>query len=728
MKRCPSCEASYPSRFSMCPQDGSKLVESGGWSEGSVIRGKYRILGKVGQGGMGAVYKATHVTFEELRAVKVMNPELLGDALFVKRFKQEAVIARKLDHPNAVRVDDIDESEDGLPFMVMEYIEGQSLKGLIEQHGPLPPARVCSIVRQVASALNAAHRLGMVHRDIKPANIVLIQTPEGEQAKVLDFGIAKIKESRAGDSGMTLTGTGMVMGTPQYMSPEQALGKRGDQIDGRSDLYSLGVVMYQMLTGTLPFKTDTTMQLLLAHINTPPRPLLEARPDLNISPALARVVMTCLEKDPNLRPPTGEALIQGLAAAGSGTREGAPLDVESSGMATMIATPAALAETYAAPKAPTLAQASAASSATATATPPALEAPSIAVAPPAAHRSRWVMGLIATLIVIALGGGAVWGGFHFGYFKSLSPEARTQAGPLANTAPNVNQPAAVQPPATLSSTTAGPGALAESTQPTQPGASSAPPPAELKPDEVKTSALKSLATKGVGRTVKTNPAQPVHETATPQQGASGRLGERQEVASAGPAPAAYNPSLATVVLATAPGAEIYIDGKKAGTASSTGQLTVQNLAAGVHSLRATLPGFNDIDSNFNLPPGGTGFLNAKWGATQATLAPSVARQPQSGSPATSNAQPGAAVAASFPVEYLHRLGSSKGLLAIEGRTVRYQPSNGKDAFTAPLTGIRWGSNGGAEFYVRLADGKTVKFRSSSSTAILSALHRAATAP
>ncbi|HKS96964.1 MAG TPA: protein kinase, partial [Terriglobia bacterium] len=460
MKRCPTCEATYPNRFSVCPTDGAKLVESSGWSEGAVIRGKYRILSKVGQGGMGAVYKATHVTFEELRALKVMNPDLLGDELFVKRFKQEAIIARKLDHPNAVRVDDLDESEDGLPFMVMEYIEGESLKSLIEQHGPLPAARTVSIVKQVAAALDAAHRLGMVHRDIKPANIVLIQTARGEQAKVLDFGIAKIKEARAAsDSGMTLTGTGMVMGTPQYMSPEQALGKRGDQLDGRSDLYSLGVVMYQMLTGALPFKADTTMQLLLAHINTPPRPLLEARPDLNIPPALARVVMKCLEKDPNKRSSTGAALIEELAAAeGSFSGAEATLGVPAAAdMATMIAAPGVRVGDYS-----QTAQATAtppgASHAIATQTPPTLEQPvvqagPIAPTPPARPGKSWLLGIAAAVIVVIVAAAAVWY-FRFRPHPSTALPQTTgrtqqQAPPtkqVEQPPPSVAQPTTAHPP------------------------------------------------------------------------------------------------------------------------------------------------------------------------------------------------------------------------------------------------------------------------------------------
>jgi serine/threonine protein kinase len=316
MKSCPICQASYPTHFAVCPQDGTPLVEAGTWTEGTVIRGKYRILNKIGQGGMGSVYKALHVTFDELRAIKVISPELMHDELFVKRFKHEAVITRRLQHPNAVRVDDIDQAEDGLPFIVMEYIEGKSLRSLIENEGAMAPPRVCSIIKQVSSALDAAHRLGMIHRDIKPDNIVLIDTPEGEQAKVLDFGIAKIKEGRRGATGgMTLTGTGVVIGTPQYMSPEQAMGKRGDELDGRSDLYSLGIVMYQMLTGDLPFRAETTMEMLLAHLQKTPMDIHAVRPELQIPDPVANIVMRLLEKKPEERPADARTLIAEIERA-----------------------------------------------------------------------------------------------------------------------------------------------------------------------------------------------------------------------------------------------------------------------------------------------------------------------------------------------------------------------------------------------------------------------------
>ena len=179
MKSCPPCQAGYPTHFAVCPQDGTPLVEYGAWAEGTVIRGKYRVLEKIGQGGMGSVYKALHVTFDELRAIKVISPELVTDETFLKRFKHEAVITRKLQHPNAVRVDDIDESEDGRPFIVMEFIEGRSLRKLIEEGGAMPVGRACSIIKQVAAGLDAAPPLGKGHPRDKTGNIRLVTNTPG---------------------------------------------------------------------------------------------------------------------------------------------------------------------------------------------------------------------------------------------------------------------------------------------------------------------------------------------------------------------------------------------------------------------------------------------------------------------------------------------------------------------------------------------------------------------
>jgi serine/threonine protein kinase len=324
MKTCPTCKSNHSDHYSHCPLDGTPLVEASLWTEGAVIRGKYRILGKIGQGGMGAVYKAQRVRFKELCAIKVMASELMKHPVFLKRFEHEAVLTRKLQHPNAVRVEDFDEAEDGRPFIIMEYIEGRSLKEVIAQEAPLPVPLACSIAKQVASALDAAHRLGIVHRDIKPDNIVLLdssitQSPNHSMAKVLDFGIAKMKEGLLETTGigMTLTGTGMAIGTPSYMSPEQALGKKGDELDGRSDIYSLGVVMYQMLTGELPLKAETPIQMMMAHIQTPPQPLRETRHGAQIPKAISDLVMQCLEKGQEWRPASAQAVVDGLVRAGA---------------------------------------------------------------------------------------------------------------------------------------------------------------------------------------------------------------------------------------------------------------------------------------------------------------------------------------------------------------------------------------------------------------------------
>ena len=294
-----------------------------------MIRGKYRILGKLGQGGMATVYKALHVGFDEVCALKVINQELASDLSFVKRFGQEAALTRKLQHPNAVRVEDIDQADDGRPFMVMEFIEGESLKDVIQHQAPLPVPRACRIAKQVAAALDAAHRLGMIHRDIKPGNILLTRPAAGageELAKVLDFGIAKMKEAHLAAGAATLTRTGTSIGTPAYMSPEQAMGKTGEGLDGRADLYSLGVVMYEMLTGELPIQAESEVQMLIGQISTVPEPIRARRPEL--PDGIGAVVMRCLEKDPGRRPASGAALIAQIENCEKGGAAGtAPDDV-----------------------------------------------------------------------------------------------------------------------------------------------------------------------------------------------------------------------------------------------------------------------------------------------------------------------------------------------------------------------------------------------------------------
>ncbi len=299
MKFCDTCRGTYPNDFTTCPKDQTVLRVTSELTQGMVIREKYEILGKIGAGGMATVYRARHLAFNEIRAIKLVSARLLDDETFIKRFKTEAIVTRKLQHPNAVRVDDLDTTDDGRPFIIMELVEGRDLRKAIQEEGPFPVARAVDITRQAAAALGAAHALGITHRDIKPDNILLVPQPDGtERVKVLDFGIAKVREGAMDmGAGYTATKTGMVVGTPQYVSPEQAMGKQGEAIDGRSDLYSLGVVLYEMLTGQLPFDSDTPVGLLLHHIQTMPTPPNRLRPDLQIPEGISVVLMKLLEKD-----------------------------------------------------------------------------------------------------------------------------------------------------------------------------------------------------------------------------------------------------------------------------------------------------------------------------------------------------------------------------------------------------------------------------------------------
>jgi serine/threonine-protein kinase len=258
---------------------------------------------RLGVGGMATVYQAEHVHFHETCALKVINRSLIHEESVVERFMREAVLTRRLRHPNAIRVDDIDRAEDGSPFMVMEFLEGQSLHEVLYYEGPLSYHRTRTIAAQVAAALHAAHEVGIIHRDIKPANITILKTPDGEVAKVLDFGIAKLKEARiehAFDNDFTLTTAGMIVGTPAYVSPEQAVGKRGNELDSRSDVYSFAVVVYQMLTNKLPLQADSEEQFVVAHATVEPDDITLYLSDL---PApVADLIMRCLSKDPDDRP------------------------------------------------------------------------------------------------------------------------------------------------------------------------------------------------------------------------------------------------------------------------------------------------------------------------------------------------------------------------------------------------------------------------------------------
>jgi serine/threonine protein kinase len=312
VRYCPACHSVFPNEFRTCPKDQAELRSASELQPGMVLRGKYEILAKVGAGGMAAVYRARHLAFDEVCAIKVVAGRLSDDEDFLRRFRNEAVVARRFQHPHAVRVDDLDTTEDGRPFIVMEYVEGPNLREVVRREGALGLRRAITIARQIASALAAAHQLGIVHRDIKPDNVLLTGSGSAESAKVLDFGIAKVKEGFFGGGDQIATRTGAVVGTPQYISPEQALGRRGDELDGRADLYSLGVVLYEMVTGRLPFESDTAMGIILHHLQTLPTPPHELRPDLGIPEPLSEVLLRMLDKDRDRRFRSAADLIAAL--------------------------------------------------------------------------------------------------------------------------------------------------------------------------------------------------------------------------------------------------------------------------------------------------------------------------------------------------------------------------------------------------------------------------------
>jgi serine/threonine protein kinase len=273
---------------------------------GRVIDRKYRLDARIGFGGMGDVYRASRLVIGDQVAIKILHAAHVSDPQAGERFRREAQAAARLKHPNAVSIYDFGVTSDGLVYLVMELVEGQNLRQIIKQQGPLAPATVSEITNQVCSALQVAHQQNVVHRDLKPDNIMVNVTISGLRVKVLDFGIAKLRDLATGN----LTVTGNVMGTPHYMSPEQCL---GEEIDNRSDLYSLGVVMYQMLTGSLPFNSSTSTAVVMQHVNKEPPSLRSI--NLSISPAVEAVVLRALAKRREDRPQSADALARELGAA-----------------------------------------------------------------------------------------------------------------------------------------------------------------------------------------------------------------------------------------------------------------------------------------------------------------------------------------------------------------------------------------------------------------------------
>jgi len=309
MKLCPICATSYPAGHRTCPTHGAVLVDTPELAPGTMVRECYRIERTLGKGGMGTVYLAEHTLMGEPRALKFLSGALAANPLFVQRFLQEARAASKLHHPNIAQTMELGQTEDGSFYISMEYVNGPTLRALLEQSPRgLPPERVFNIVRGVAEALGAAHAKRMVHRDIKPENILLAWTTEAEIAKVVDFGIVAMA-----DSVGRLTQTGRPLLTAEYAAPEQWRGViPASELDGRTDLYSLGIMFYEMLTGRLPFRSDSYEGWFEQHVYAATVPPSQVRPELSRYPGLDALVMQLLAKEREYRPANVYELLAAL--------------------------------------------------------------------------------------------------------------------------------------------------------------------------------------------------------------------------------------------------------------------------------------------------------------------------------------------------------------------------------------------------------------------------------
>ncbi len=324
MKTCTTCGAEWPDDTKFCPSDGSPLRVAEGTSLiGSIVQHTYHIIEKLGEGGMGAVYLGEHVKMGRKSAIKVLTESLAQDHEAIARFNREASNASRINHPNVCGIYDFGETEEGLIFLAMEYIEGESLTEMVQREGPLGPYRAATIVHQVGSALQAAHDLEIVHRDLKPDNIMITRARDGSDVvKVVDFGIAK---AMGGEEGQKVTRTGLVVGTPEYMSPEQL---SGDKLDGRSDTYSLALVLFRMLTGRLPFEAHNAQEVMIKRLTDDPLRLNDAMDGANFPARLQQVLDRALQRMPGDRYSSAEEFTRDAVQAVSGEQAPPSFDTE----------------------------------------------------------------------------------------------------------------------------------------------------------------------------------------------------------------------------------------------------------------------------------------------------------------------------------------------------------------------------------------------------------------
>ena len=396
---------------------------------GRVINDRFRVIAMVAKGGMGKVYRAEQAPLGREVALKVLNPNYNGDQdpEFHKRFFLEASICSKLTHPNTVTIFDYGRTDDDVYFIAMEMLEGRTLHRALREHGPFPAPRALHVARQIARSLREAHGMGVIHRDLKPANVYLVKHgDEADFVKVLDFGLVK----NVTDTAEDLTQTGLFMGSPKYMAPEQI---RGEKTDARSDIYSLGVMLYEMLTGKVPFDRQSSVNILMAHVHEPPPPFATTNPGGEVPAALEAVVMKALAKEAddrfssmddllvamkNVTTESGQSLLGGASielgttgrfAAMAGTPSPDAMRISTSGSGPVVITGSG----------PQLASSGANALLTVGHTPPGVNTTGLAVSGPqpssgetatGSRNAAIVVAVVSVILVLAFGGYALFGG------------------------------------------------------------------------------------------------------------------------------------------------------------------------------------------------------------------------------------------------------------------------------------------------------------------------------
>src|SRR6185503_17000707 len=317
MKYCTVCKAKYEDTVTFCTVDGEVLEEDQQALVDTVLDGQYHIEAMLGKGGMGAVYRARHILLGDRVAIKVLPPEVRNNADWLRRFRREGQAARRFRHQNAVTVYDLRTAADGTIYMVMEYVEGHTLGEEIKRRGRFTPSQAFAILEPIMSVLDTAHAMGVVHRDMKPENVMIGLAGTGGKPvpKLLDLGIAKMREIADGGGATALTLAGQVLGTPYYMSPEQwgEIPRDGSsEIDGRADIYSLGLVFYELILGRRCFSGNTLHELRREHVSTTPKPLREVAPD--VPRGFSEAIERATAKDRGDRQATAGALANELRA------------------------------------------------------------------------------------------------------------------------------------------------------------------------------------------------------------------------------------------------------------------------------------------------------------------------------------------------------------------------------------------------------------------------------